>query len=213
MNFKKTEQEYIKAIVKYSDDAKSLADAINKSHLLEKRGWSIAASDDRKYYLFYRQDKYDYEDEQKVRGFLAELLALLYKLYSERLLVAFPSSHNRPLVIGKENVTRYKIDINTVDNGKEYIVFFQMGFGWYDSNNKTLYYWNECTQMVSPLETQLFSAYHVSQDLIDLIKYDFKSEEEIRFRKQQWLTWISLIVATLIGLASLIIGVIGIYKC
>lgn len=211
MTFKKTEKEYIQAIVKYGDDAESLADAINKSHLLEKFGWNIVVSDDGKYYLFYRQDKYDYEDEQKVRGYLAEFLTLLNILYSERLLIAFPSSHNNPLVIGKENVTRYRIDINTVDNGKEFIVLSQMGLGWYDYNKQLLYNWDECTQMVRPLEKQLFSAYHISQELKDLVKNNFKSEEYIRFEKQQRLTWISIIVAGVIGLASLIIGVIGIF--
>lgn len=207
MAYKKSEKEFIKAIVKYGDDAESLADAINKSHLLEKRGWNIVVSDDRNYYLFYRRDQYDYEDEQKVRGFLAELLALLHKLYSERLLIAFPSSHTRPLVIGKENVTRYRIDINTVDNGKEFIMLTQMGLGWYNRNKESLYFWNDCTQMVRSYEEQLFSAYHVSQELKDLVKNDFKSEEEIRFKKQQLLTWISIAVAVIIGLLGLIINI------
>ena len=205
MTFKKFEKEFIKAIVKYGDDAESLADAINKSRLLEKIGWNIVVSDDGKYYLCYRQDKYDYNDEQKVRGYLAEFLTLLNKLYSERLLIAYPSSHNNPLVIGKENVTRYRIDINSVDNGKEYIVLSQMGFGWYDKNKNTLYYWDDCTEMIRPLENNLFSAYHVSQELKDLIQNDFKSEEEIRFNKQQLLTWISIAIAIIIGLLGIFI--------
>lgn len=210
MTFQKVEKEFIRTIVKYGDDAESLADAINKSHIWEKRGWNIVISDDGKYYLFYRQDKYDYEDEQKVRGYLAELLALLDKLYSVRLLVAFPSSHNRPLVIGKENVTRYRIDINSVDKGREYIVLTKMGFGWYGKNKEPLYCWDECTEMVRPFEKQLFSAYHVSQDLIELVKNDFKTEEQRRFIKQQRLTWFSIFVAIAIGVCSLAVGVMGI---
>lgn len=209
MAYKSSEKEFIKAIVKYSDDAESLADAINKSHLLEKHGWNIVVSDDRKYYLFYRRDKYDYEDEQKVRGYLAEFLTLLNKLYGERLLIAFPSSQNNPLVIGKEDVTRYRIDINTVDNGNEFIVLSQMGFGWYDKNKQLLYNWDECTQMVTPLEKQLFSAYHVSQELKDLVKNGFRTEEEIRFAKQQQLTWISIGVTAIIGIAGLAIAIVS----
>ena len=41
MNFKNTEKEIIKTIVKYGGDVKSLADVINKSHLLENRGIAI----------------------------------------------------------------------------------------------------------------------------------------------------------------------------
>ena len=199
MRFSKTEQKIIKTIVKYREKADSLADMFNKSHLLEKNGWNIVVMDDATYYLFYRIDKFG-EDEQKAFGLLAELLALLNKLYRERLLVAFPSSHNRPLVIGKENVKYGQMDTRIVDNGEEFINLNRIFFGWYNKNRKTLYYHEECTEMVKPLEEQLFSAYHVSQDLIDLVHNNFKSEEDIRFRKQQWLTWISIAVALIIGL-------------
>ena len=203
MTFKKSEKEFIKALVKYSDEAESLADAINKSHLLEKQGWNIVVGDDRKYYLFFRKDFYSYEDEQKVRGYLAELLAFLKKLYRERLLIDFPSSHNRPLVIGRENVTRFRLDRNAVDNGKEIIVLSQFHFGWYDRSGNSLYDWDDCTEMVFPIENQLFSAYHVSEDLKELVKNNFKTEDDIRFKKQQWLTWISIAVAIIIGLLGI----------
>lgn len=202
MRFSKTEKKIIKAIVNYRDKAESLADMFNKSHLLEKNGWNIVVVDNVSYYLFYRIDQYG-EDGQKAYGLLAEMLALLDKLYRERLLVAFPSSHNRPLVIGKENVKYGQMDTRSVDDGKEFIVLSQYGFGWYNKDKESLYYWDECTDMVKPHERQLFSAYHVSQDLIDLVHNDFKSEEDIRFRKQQWLTWISILVALFIGLLGL----------
>lgn len=204
MRFNKTEQKIIKAIVKYKGKAESLADMFNKSHLLENSGWNIVVMDDATYYLFYRIDHFG-EDEQKAYGLLAEMLALLDKLYRERLLVAFPSSHNRPLVIGKENVKYGQMDTRSVDDGKEFIVLSQYGFGWYNKDKESLYYWDECTDMVKPHERQLFSAYHVSQDLIDLVHNDFKSEEDIRFRKQQWLTWISILVALFIGLLGIFI--------
>lgn len=202
MTFKKAEKEFLKSIVKYGDDAESLADAINKSHLLEKRGWNIVVTG-AKYYLFYRQDRYDYEEEQKVRGELAELLTLLDKLYNERLLIAFPSSHNNPLVIGKQNVIFSSLNSYSVDNGKEFIVLSQFGFGWYSKNNESVYGWDDCTEMIKPFERVFFSAYHVSQDLVDLVKNDFKSEEEIRFCKQQWLMWISIFVALVVGLLGI----------
>ena len=206
MTFTKAEKEIIKAIVKYGGEEGSLADAINRSHILEKRGWNIVVGDDNEYYLFYRNDRYNYEDEQMLRGYLAELLALLDKLYIERLLVAFPFSGNRPLVIGKENVTRYRFDINSVDNGREYIVLTKFGFGWYAKNKEPLYCWDKCTDMVRPLENQLFSAYHVSQDLRELVKHNFRTEEECRFRKQQLATWISIFVAIIIGLLGLFVS-------
>ena len=50
----------------------------------------------------------------------------------------------------------------------------------------------------------------VSQELKELVKHNFKTEEQRRFDKQQRLTWISIIVAFVVGISSLIIGVIGI---
>ena len=208
IRFNKTEREIVRSIVNFSDKAESLADAINKSRLLEKRGWAVASKDDGEFYLFYRSDKYDYEDEQKVRGYLAELLALLEKLYNERLLVAFPSSHNRPLVIGREHVTRDRIDINKVDGGKEFIVLQQFGLRWYSQNKESLYNWCECTEMVRPLAAPIFSAYHVSQDLVELVDNNFQTEEDIRFRKQQIATWVSIILAFVIGIAGIIVSII-----
>ena len=41
MTFKKTEKEIIKAIIKYEGQAKSLAEVLNKSKLLEKKGIGI----------------------------------------------------------------------------------------------------------------------------------------------------------------------------
>lgn len=203
MTFKKVEKQFVKAIVKYADKAESLADAINKSHFLEKRGWNIVTTCDRKCYLFYRQDKYDSEDEQKVRGELAELLALLEKLYCERLLIAYPSSQTCPLVIGKENVKERQPNVYSVDYGLEYIVLSQWGFGWYDRNKESVYCWVDSTEMISPYTKYFFSAYCVSQDLAALARNGFKSEEQIRFRKQQRLTWISIIVAFVIGLLGI----------
>lgn len=205
IRFNKTEREIVRSIVKFRDEAESLGDAINKSRLLEKRGWAVASKDDGEFYLFYRSDKFDYEDEQKVRGYLAELLALLEKLYNERLLVAFPSSHNCPLVIGREHVTRHQIDVNKVDGGKEFIVLQQLGLGWYSQNRESLYNWCECTDMVRPFGKILFSAYHVSQDLVELVKNNFQTEEDIRFRKQQIATWVSIIVALIIGLLGIFV--------
>jgi hypothetical protein len=46
-------------------------------------------------------------------------------------------------------------------------------------------------------------AFSVSQELRELVKHNFKSEEEVRFVKQQRLTWISIVVALLIGLLGI----------
>ena len=52
--------------------------------------------------------------------------------------------------------------------------------------------------------------FSVSQELKDMVKNDFKSEEQIRFEKQQFLTWISIGVTAFIGIAGLIVAVLSI---
>ena len=85
-------------------------------------------------------------------------------------------------------------------------------FDWENQNKEQIYWPFECSEQTMPIWNTLSYWYTVSQELRDLVENNFKSEEDIRFKKQQIWTWISLGVATLIGLASLIIGVIGIYR-
>ena len=67
MTFKKTEKEIIKTIVKYGGDVKSLADVINKSHLLEKRG--IAIIPDNKHIIYLKKSIYqDWDDKEAFRN-------------------------------------------------------------------------------------------------------------------------------------------------
>ena len=208
MKFNKIEKETIKAIVKYKNKAGSLADTLSKSNVLKKRGLAIVRKDDGSYYLFFRRSKYEDYDSQKVKGFLAGLSSLIEKLNEDRLLIFFSSSINTPLVIGKENVKWHQFDVMSVDNGKEYILLKNICIDWIDKNRQSLYWWEECTEMVKPIEQYLNSDYQLSQDLVELVENNFMSEEEIRFKKQQKATWISIGIAIIIGLASIIISIV-----
>lgn len=46
-------------------------------------------------------------------------------------------------------------------------------------------------------------SYAVSQELRELVKNGFKTEEDIRYRNQQIATWVSIVVAFFIGLAGI----------
>jgi hypothetical protein len=50
----------------------------------------------------------------------------------------------------------------------------------------------------------LHSDYCVSEELKDLVTKDFKTDEEIRFAKQQLATWVSIAVAILLGILGII---------
>ena len=63
MNFKKTEKEIIKAIVKYGGEVKSLVDVLNESKILEKRGIAIVpCPNDKVCYIFLHKDKFSEDD-------------------------------------------------------------------------------------------------------------------------------------------------------
>ena len=85
-------------------------------------------------------------------------------------------------------------------------------FNWINSNHQQIYSPVTCSENVFPIGKTIYTWFTVSQELKDLVENNFKTEEDIRFKNQQIWTWISLGVATLIGLASLIIGVIGLCK-
>ncbi|WP_018464511.1 hypothetical protein [Segatella paludivivens] len=50
------------------------------------------------------------------------------------------------------------------------------------------------------------SSYHVTQALIDFANHNFETKSEIQFRKNMWATWVSIIIAFIIGLAGIIIN-------
>lgn len=205
MTFKKTEKEILKAIVKYGGDVKSLADVINKSHLLEKRG--IAIIPDNKNLIYLKKTHYEDWDDKEAFGYIADFVSLICYLIDNRLIVTIPFRNSQPLVIGKEKAEWGKRCI-VINNGEGIIQEDQDFFNWYE-NNQQAYWPCTCSEEFMPISKTLTSWFSVSQELKDLVKHNFKTEEERRFSKQQRLTWISIIVTGFIGLAGLAIAIIS----
>lgn len=208
MKFKKTEKEIIKTIVKYGGDVKSLADVINKSHLLEKRG--IAIIPNNKHIIYLKKSMYRNWDDKEAFGYIADFVSLINYLIDNRFIVTIPFRESIPLVIGKEK-SKYERNCIVINDGEGYIKEDNDFFNWYENNQQA--YW-PCTvsEEYMPISKTLTSWFSVSQELKDLVNHNFKTEEEYRFAKQQRLTRISIIIATIIGLSSLIVGVVGILK-
>ena len=194
--FKNTEKEIIKTIVKYGGDVKSLADVINKSHLLENRGIAIIPNNRNLIYL--KKTKYDDWDDKEAFGYLADFVSLITYLIDNRLIVTSPFRESIPLVIGKEK-SEYGRNGIVINDGEGFITEDQEFFNWYENNQQA--YW-PCTvsEEYMPISKTLTSWFSVSQELKDLVKHNFKTEEERRFTKQQWATWISIGVAILIAI-------------
>lgn len=202
MTFKKTEKEIIKAIVEYDGKAKSLAEVFNKSQLLEKKGIGIVQYGG-KNMVFLRKDLYDDMFHNNGLGYIAELLSLIDTLIRQKYLVMIPFCTESTLVIGAEESRWLKPEIILV-NGNEHICVADRMENWFSATREQKYWPYKYSERELPIGNTFNMAFSVSQELRELVKHNFKSEEEVRFIKQQRLTWISIAVAAAIGLLGII---------
>ena len=202
MTYKKTEKEIIKAIVQYDGKAKSLAEVLNKSKLLKKRGIGIVQYGGNNI-VFLDKDRYDDWEDTEGMGYVAELLSLIDTLIKQKYLVMIPFCTDDTLVIGAEESKWSRPDVIVV-NGVEQICVAERYENWLDAKGEQKYWPYVFSEQELPIGNTFNMAFAVSQELRELVKHHFKSEEEVRFRKQQWLTWISIAVAAAIGILGII---------
>lgn len=202
MTYKKTEKEIIKAIVQYDGKAKSLAEVLNKSKLLEKRGIGIVQYGGNNI-IFLDKDRYDDWEDTEGMGYVAELLSLIDTLIKQKYLVMIPFCTDDTLVIGAEESKWSRPDVIVV-NGIEQICVAERYEIWLDAKGEPKYWPHVFPERELPIGNTFNMVFSVSQELRELVKHHFKSEEEVRFRKQQWLTWISIAVAAAIGILGII---------
>lgn len=209
MEFKKTEQEIIKAIVKYGGEVKSLAEVINKSQLLENRGIVLVPNRNPNF-IFLSKDNYN-EDEKDALGYVNELITLVERLIKDRLIVVTPLQSPPVLIVGKEQSKFVKPGVISINDGKEFVVIKDDHWADYLSSSGEQTHWMfSCSDDYLAIEKIMNTWYTVSEELKNLVKNNFISEDQIRFTKQQRLMWLSIFISGFIGLAGLIIAIIGI---
>lgn len=201
MKFKQTEKEFIKAIVKYDGKVKSLAEVINKSHLLEDRGIAVVLYNQNNH-IFLSKKKYNFDSKEPL-GYISEIVSLINSLIEKRLIIIIPLVSDDVLVIGREQ-SRYgnKMDTLVVDE-REIVEVGSDMFNWRSTTGEQIYWPISCPDSVIPFGKIFNYWFTVSQELKDLVKHKFKTEEERRFSKQQRLMWISIFVALFIGLLGI----------
>lgn len=202
MNLNKTDKEFIRAIVKYDGKAQSLADVLNKSRLLEKRGIGIVQHYD-KNIIFLRKDIYEEWFDRNGLGYVVELLSLIDTLIKKKYITMIPFITDDILVIGAKESKWFRREIISV-NDNEAICVADRNENWFDASDPQKYW--PCTFADDELHIgNIFNvAFSVNEELRTLVKNNFKSEEEIRFIKQQRLTWISIAVAAVLGILGII---------
>lgn len=202
MNLNKTDKEFIRAIVKYDGKAQSLADVLNKSRLLEKRDIGIVQYCN-KNIIFLRKDIYEEWLDRNGLGYVVGLLSLIDTLIKKKYITMIPVITDDILVIGAKESRWLRREIISV-NDNEAICVADRNENWFDASDPQKYW--PCTFADDELHIgSIFNvAFSVNEELRTLVKNDFKSEEEIRFKKQQRLTWFSIVAATAIGLLGII---------
>lgn len=200
--WKESEKEILKAIVKYKGKEPTLAKVFNKSKLLEKRGVGIVQYGGNNI-IFLNRDIYDDWEDTEGMGYVAELLSLIDTLINQKYLVMIPFCTDDTLVIGAEESKWLKPDFIVV-NGVEQICVAERHENWFDAKGEQKYWPNVFSERELPICNTFNMVFAVSQELRELVKHHFKSEEEVRFKKQQWLTWISIAVAAAIGILGII---------
>lgn len=202
MNLNKTDKEFIRSIVEYDGKAQSLADVLNNSRLLEKRGIGIVRHCG-KNIIFLRKDIYEEWFNRNGLGYVAGLLSLIDTLIKKKYITMIPFVTDDILVIGAKESKWLRPDFISV-NDNEVICLTDRNENWFDASNPQKYW--PCTFTDDDLHIgNIFNvAFSVNEELRTLVKNDFKSEEEIRFKKQQWATWFSIAMAFVIGLLGII---------
>lgn len=203
MTYKKTEKEILKAIVEYGQEEHSMAKVLNKSRLLENRGIVIAFASNRNY-IFYDKQKYDWEDIDAL-SYITELISLINYIIEKRLITLLPINTREVHVLGRQKSRLARQDYIEVDDAM-LEVGSNMG-NWIDKSSYQQTFWPSCfSEQQLPISKYLECSFSISQELKDLVKHGFKTEEQRRFSRQQWLTWISILVALFIGIASILIN-------
>lgn len=203
MKYSKEEQEIIKILVKYSNKGGNIAAVFNFTQLFEKRGLGIVSASGEDL-LFFRKDLYPDFFPDKGSPYIYMLLNLLEQLIDKRLLILGNSITSAPLVIGAL-ASRWERPNVLVVNESEVIILEGFNKGWYDANGKEIYNWDDDRSgRLAKLTNYLYHSYSVSEELKDLVKHNFKTEEQIRFVKQQIMTWFSIGLSTLLGILGLI---------
>ena len=182
MKYTKTEKEIIIALVKYEGMTRTIADALTQSKVLERHGVVIVPNGN-EFFAFF--DKELYPDWDNI-VYLAELLTVIDSLTTNRDILLI--SQKGPChVIGKERTKYIKLNVILV-NEKDYIVTEGIGGPNY---------------FKFPVSKLAYS-YSISQELKELVQHNFKSEEEIHFSKQQFVSWVAIGVSLLLGILGVI---------
>lgn len=203
MKFSKAEREIVKVMVQYENRGWNLASVLNHCRLLEKHGIGIVNADNADL-VCLRKDLYPDYFTNRGKVYVNALLNLVEKLAKNGDLICDSNLNSQPLVIGVDHSAWINIDIIGTSE-REIIVLDGPNKGWFGADGEEKYWMcDDWKHQLSRIDQYLYSDYCVSEELKDFVKNNFRTDEEMRFVKQQLITWISIGVSALLGILGII---------
>lgn len=197
----------IKTICEYGDKAKYLAEIFNESSILETIG--IAIVNDTitgEKYIFLSNNLYDDYNEEIGIVYLSEMYKLIKQL-EEGGYIRLTKSEDNFLVIGKKKSKWKAPGIISVENnkGEEETIYLQYrAIYWIDKLNRYCYSPLRLPEDIEPIFDLMNSYISIETKLKKFVKNNFKNETDIRYRKERFATWLSIIISTIIGILGII---------
>ncbi len=207
--FNKTEKDFIKLLDKISDESLEFF-----SYYLQKYYFSNTSNSalflftqQKKALLFIKKDVFDNMSLRKkeMRNFL-EILSLVNYLKQEHLIniIPNPQINNSTLLVMREefnSINQITLNSNLQLNQHGGHLKFTDFSKIYDSQDNILFEAVNLEEHVYNIIMDLFTGLlFVTEELKVLVKNNFKSSEDIRYRNNQIATWTSIIMAFLFGL-------------
>lgn len=209
MKFSENEKALIKELVKYDNLSQStIGKFLSDRIFTPDKGLVIMALAQPNCTILYYDPK-RFKNAGALSYKVVETLSVFNKLKKEGLvtMLQFPTPPQDTFFVG----CREKGDSNSSKpgvavefmNSKEYITY---ECNWVDESGKVIY--NNLKIDGSILNTfSLFnSIIWVSSELIELVEYDFQTEDYRRFKEQQKLTWIAIGIAIVVPVLISLFG-------
>lgn len=143
-------------------------------------------------------------EERATRQNLFDVIALLSYLEKEGIIFVSSAPLNKDRLI----YNRKTLNLQKRDDGY-YDVWTKLG-AIKEQPNISAYLDNailkERSGLGETLDYYANSTYHVTETLRDFVRKDFKTEEQVRFRKSYIQNWIAIGIAFFVGISSIIIS-------
>lgn len=211
--FNDREKEIIKMLAKINlANTEFFSSFLHKNYFTVESKKALFVYTNQKAVLLYLKNELFNEltKRREELGKLFELLSLISYLKEKRYISIYPNHDvlKSELIVMREDFNAINKSGNIDDklflNEKGFYIKTSEPENIYGSDDKIAFIAINLGEDVFNLIIKNFMGLlYVSEELIELTERNFKSQEDIRFQKQQIATWISILIAFLLGIWSI----------